>query len=120
VKITLQSVNCEIGSNRVFIPPPEPLAQTVFSNVCFAVPVGTVYTLRDEAGLELVVPAGTQVPLRFNQGVLDAGDPPASAPQGRIEGTFPRWTISIDDGGNTGGLGEPDFTDVVLLVEATP
>jgi hypothetical protein len=37
-----------------------------------------------------------------------------------VEGTFPLWTIYFEDGGNPGGAGEPDFTDVVLKVEAVP
>jgi len=35
-----------------------------------------------------------------------------------VTGTFPNWTINFEDGDNAGGEGEPDFTDVVLGVEA--
>jgi hypothetical protein len=30
------------------------------------------------------------------------------------------WVINIDDGGNTGRAGEPDFDDLVLSVTLTP
>jgi hypothetical protein len=51
--------------------------------------------------------------------VGEPGDPPRVPPQIRIEGTYPDWTLSIDDGGNTGRPGEPDFNDLVLAVHAT-
>jgi hypothetical protein len=36
----------------------------------------------------------------------------------RLEGSFPDWTITIDDGGNPEGQNEPDFNDVIVAVHA--
>jgi PKD repeat protein len=118
IAITLTSEDCEIGGNRLFIPPPEPRAQTVFFNVCSVVPPETV-TLIDPAGAPLILEAGTLLPIQFHRGNPDPEDPPAGAPAGRIESTSANnWTISIDDGGN---IAAPrDFTDAVLSVVATP
>ena len=115
VKITLASEDCEIGNNTVLIPPPEPRAQIVFANVCNQ-PVPLEYTLVDPAGAELILEAGTQLPIVFRRG----SDPVAIAPQARFttSGTN-SWSISVDDGGNPTGPGEPDFADVVLTVTAT-
>jgi hypothetical protein len=60
--------------------------------------------------------AGTQARILFHQGVSNRALNP---PQGRVEGTFPNWTISYEDGDHPGAPGEPDFTDLVLGVEAT-
>ena len=39
--------------------------------------------------------------------------------EGRLEGTFPNWTISYEDGDHPDAPGEPDFADLVLGVQAT-
>jgi PKD repeat protein len=120
VSITLTSVSCEIGGNRLFIPPPKPRAQTIFTNVCSQVPPQE-YTLRDDTGATLVFDAGTQLPIQFHQGTLAPTDPPHDPPAGHIASpSANNWTINIDDGGNKGGPGEPDFTDAILTVVATP
>jgi len=41
-------------------------------------------------------------------------------PEGRVEGTWPNWTLSFEDGDHPGAPGEPDFSDVVIGVTATP
>ena len=114
--ITLDQLSCELNS-RVTVRPP--YAQTAFFNVCFQ-PQGATYTLRDAGGLPRVFEAGTQVVIRFTRGEPGLGEPPAGPPAANLTGTGPNWTISVDDGGNTGGPGEPDFTDVVMSVDATP
>lgn len=116
LSVTLTGISCELGSSRVFIPPPEPAAQTVFTNVCFRA-VGSQQTLLDNAGAALVFEAGAQVHIRFQRGT---GDPPPGSPQGNVVAGASTWTINIDDGGNPGGPGEPDFNDVVLTIQATP
>jgi PKD repeat protein len=115
VMITLESEDCEIGNNNVLIPPPEPRAQAVFFNVC-NLPTPQQYTLVDQAGANLVFEAGTQLPIVFRRGA----DPVAGPPQAQftVNGAN-SWTIDIDDGGNPGGPGEPDFADAVLTVTAT-
>ena len=61
--------------------------------------------------------AGTQARIRFTQGDTNR---PVNPPEGRLEGTFPDWTISFEDGDHPGAAGEPDFSDVVIGVHATP
>jgi hypothetical protein len=118
VQITLTGVSCELGAQRVFIPAPIGPKQ-VFGNVCSRT-AGEVYTLTDGTGAPRVLEAGTVLPVRFEQGDPDVGDPAVGTPAGTVDGTFGTWTISIDDGGNPTGAGEPDFTDVILTVQATP
>jgi len=122
VQITLISVSCELGGNRLFVPPPKPRAQTIFTNLCSQIPP-QVYTLKDDTGADLVFEAGTQLPIQFHRGEPDigGGDPPAGIPQAHLEPTSATaWTINIDDGGDPTGVGEPDFTDVILSVELIP
>jgi PKD repeat protein len=115
VMITLESEDCEIGNNNVLIPPPGERAQTVFFNVCnLATP--QQYTLVNDSGAEMVFEAGSQLPIVFRRGA----DPVAGPPQAQFTSTGTNtWSISIDDGGNPGGPGEPDFADAVLTVTAT-
>jgi PKD repeat protein len=118
VKLALTQLSCELN-NRITVRPP--YAQTAFFNVCFQ-PVGAEYTLKAVGGLPQIFEAGTQVVLRFTRGEPDigGGDPPAGPPAARVDGGFPNWTVSVDDGGNTGGVGEPDYADVIFTVVATP
>ena len=118
VIITLTSNDCELGANRFDIVTPR--AQTIFFNGCLETQEGTQDQLRDATGAPMVFEAGTQITTRFTQGVPDAGDPPVGTPAINVEGTFPTWILNIDDGGNAGGAGEPNFTDLVLTMEATP
>jgi hypothetical protein len=66
-----------------------------------------------------VFTAGTAIALRFTQGIAGPGDPATGDPGIQIGGTYPNWTLNIDDGGAAGTQGEPDFNDVVLSVQAT-
>jgi PKD repeat protein len=114
VTITLDSEDCEIGNNNVLIPPPGERAQTVFFNVC-NLPTPQERTLIDDAGAEMVFPAGTQLPILFRRGA----DPIAVAPEAQISNTGANtWRINVDDGGNPGTA--RDFDDVILTVTATP
>ncbi len=115
VRINLSSIDCELGGR---VESPSPRFQSIFFNVC-AQTLPQTRRLLDATGAPLVVAAGTQVKIRFVQREPDPIDPPTGPPAAHLEGTFPNWTISIDDGGNVGGTGEPDFTDVVLTVQAT-
>lgn len=117
VKLTLTGVSCELGASRINITQPLP-AKLAFGNVCSKA-VGTEYTIPDAVGAPMVFEAGTQVVVRFTQGVGDPGDPALGVPRANLGGTSPTWTISIEDGGNPGGPNEPDFNDVVLVVQAT-
>jgi hypothetical protein len=71
----------------------------------------------DEA---FIYEAGSQTAILFRQGTPDAGEPAPNLAVGQVTGTFPSWTINWEDGDNPGAPGEPDFTDVVLQVEALP
>jgi PKD repeat protein len=118
ITITLAAEDCELDGNLIHIPPPgADMAQNVFTNVCHAQPVGTQRTLSTEAGAPLIFEAGSQLHVRLRRGT---GTPTPGAPAGNITGTSPTWTINFDDGGNPGGPGEPDFTDVVLTVQSNP
>ena len=116
VTVTLSSVNCELGASSITKPAPN--GAQVFGNVCTRT-AGEEYTFVDGTGAPRVFEVGP-LTLRFTQGVADPGDPAVGPPAGEIEGTFGSWNISIDDGGNPTGPGEPDFSDVILAVEATP
>jgi len=74
-------------------------------------------------GLPAVFQAGTQLRIIFVQGnVTDPlTDPPVGPPAARLSGSSTAgWIMNIDDGGNTGRAGEPDFDDLVLQVQASP
>jgi PKD repeat protein len=114
VKITLTGSDCELLNNKVSVE--QPRRQVVLFNVCSKTPP-IEYTVTDAAGAPMVFEAGAQLQILFTQGT---GTPVPGAPAARLEGTSPSWTISVDDGGNPTGPGEPDFTDVVLAVQATP
>jgi hypothetical protein len=38
----------------------------------------------------------------------------------RASGQFPNWTLVYEDGEHHGGAGEPDFSDLVMTMAATP
>jgi PKD repeat protein len=113
LKLTLLGINCDI-SDKISTPPP--IGDQMFLGVC-------QHTVGDAIGIfggefdELwVYEAGTQARIWFTQGKSTHSlNPPA----GHLEGTFPDWTLSFEDGDHPGAPGEPDFTDVVVGVHAT-
>ena len=115
VKIVVQSEACELSGNKIDVIAPR--AQTAFFNLCNRTP-GEEYTVLDAAGAPLVFDASTILALRFTQGPQGT-NPPVSDPGIQISGSYPTWTLNIDDGGAAGTPGEPDFNDVVLSVQAT-
>jgi PKD repeat protein len=114
--ITLNSTSCEIGGNRVAIALPR--RQNVFFNVC-SQQIGQQFTVKDANGAAWVFNPGDQLQIEFTQGQVLPPDPTPVPPSGTIAGTSPSWTVTIEDGGNPNGVGEPDFNDVVLGVQAT-
>jgi hypothetical protein len=62
--------------------------------------------------------AGTQARIWFTQGTARPGEPTRGPPAGQLSGNFPDWTLSFDDGDNAGAPGEPNFTDLVVGVQA--
>jgi PKD repeat protein len=116
VKIAVVSRSCELGGNKLSITAPRP--QTAFFNLCSEV-VGTEYTITNATGGAQVFEQGSTLALRFTQGTADPGDPASGDPGIEIDGGYPGWTLNVDDGGNAGAQGEPDFNDAVLSVTAT-
>ena len=118
VKITIVSQDCELSGNKLTVTPAGQSEQTAFFNLCNRAP-GEEYEVKDATGLApLTFTAGSTVPLRFHQGPQGT-NPPVSDPGIQVTGTFPNWTLNIDDGGAAGTAGEPDFNDVVISVTAT-
>ena len=115
VTLTLTGEDCQLTGNNVVVL--QPYSQNAFFNTCSMTP-GAQYTLKDANGAIQVVSAGV-LRIRLHQGTPGVGSPTPTAPAARLDGTYPNWTMSIDDGGNPGGPGEPDFTDVVLSIQAT-
>jgi PKD repeat protein len=114
VTITVTDRNCELIGNRLEIT--RPVQKIAFFHLCNRT-IGETYTIKDNAGANIVFEAGTQFTTRFVQGTAAAGNPTPQAPEIRSEGSFPVWTLRIDDGG------APDLPrndDIVLTVTATP
>jgi PKD repeat protein len=114
--VTLTDENCELGGNEFHIRAPLSARQVIFFNGC-NVDDGTQYVVDDAAGAPIVFEAGTQVQTQFRQGTPDPTDPPVTFPVGTVEGSFPEWTIRIDDGG---AAHLPRNDDLVLTITATP
>jgi PKD repeat protein len=120
VKISIVSKDCELAGDKLTVNdrPGQQTEQTAFFNLCNRSP-GEEYTVLNESRTApLVLDAGSTLPLRFHQGP-QGNNPPVSDPGIRITGSYPNWTLNIDDGGAAGTPGEPDFNDVVLSVQAT-
>jgi PKD repeat protein len=113
--VTLISRDCELAGNRLAIT--APIQQTIFSNGCSAPLPFTPVTLNGP-NPDKSFDAGTQIQAQFTQGVGDPTDPTRGPPAIQLTGTFPDWTLNIDDGGNPGGAGEPDYNDLVVTVHA--
>jgi PKD repeat protein len=118
VTITLTSRDCELKPNQFRIREPLRARQLIFFNGCLQ-PAGTQYPIDDDSGTLIVFQPGERIETQFIQGNADPEDPPKGAAQATIEGTYPTWTIRIDDGGDPTGTGEPDFDDIVLTIRAT-
>ncbi|HKU61415.1 MAG TPA: PKD domain-containing protein [Gemmatimonadales bacterium] len=113
LRVTILGVSCDLGE-QVNTPPP--IWDLLFINVCRQT-VGYsdwIWASNDQG--KWLYQAGTQARIWFQQGVSNHALNPA---EGRLEGTFPSWTIRYEDGDHPGTPGEPDFTDLVLGVEAT-
>ena len=113
LRVTIRGVSCDLGL-QVSTPPP--IYDWIFVNACKKV-VGDsdwIWASNDQG--KWLYQAGTQARIWFNQGATNRAVNP---PEARLEGTFPSWTISYEDGDHPGAPGEPDFTDFVLGVEAT-
>jgi PKD repeat protein len=117
VKIRLVSEACELAGNKIEVTLPR--AQTAFFNLCNRT-AGEEYVVKDaDNTTPTVFAAGTPIALRFTQGTPGPLDPPTGDPGIQITGSYPNWTLNVDDGGAAGTPNEPDFNDVILSVQAT-
>jgi PKD repeat protein len=111
VTVTLTSSDCEAEGNTFVIL--EPVLDTLFTDGCNTPEPGT-----PDATFELdngtVFTAGTEITAEVISGLPDQDNPPTV----RVVGGFPSWTLEFDDG--RGGVGEPDFNDLVITVTANP
>jgi hypothetical protein len=120
ITVTVQSTLCKFNGNTFIMPSPAiSPADTLFKDGCKhkLVPEGTVYTINGP-NPDKSFAAGSHVNGQFVQGHQRPGDPPKGPPATRVTGSFPDWTVAIDDGGNLGGVGEPNFTDIILTLHA--
>ena len=121
VKIRVESEACELAGNKLTVTLPGDTEQTAFFNLCNQL-AGAEYTIlapgNPRSAPYVFAPSST-VPIRFHQGPQGT-NPPVSDPGIQVTGTYPNWTLNIDDGGAAGTPGEPDFNDVVVSVTATP
>jgi PKD repeat protein len=111
VTVTIVSNQCELGGSRFDII--SPIRQNVFFNGCLAGISGTVVTLNgpDNGKFD----GGTSIVAKFTPGTAGPTDPIPGPSLIRVEGSFPKWTLHIDDGG---APALPRNDDIVLLVEA--
>jgi PKD repeat protein len=118
IKLKLLGISCDLAHERVVIPPP--IGDQVFLSVCDRVVGDSTKIFGGPEDEAIIFEAGSQAVIRFVQGDQPVGGPTLAAPSAQLTGTFPNWTINFEDGENPGTPGEPDFSDVVLGVEAVP
>jgi PKD repeat protein len=118
IKLKLLGVSCALQGERVVIPPPS--SDQVFLTVCLRAVGDSTKIFGGTSDRAFIFEAGSQVTIRFVQGTPGPGEPTPAAPAGLLTGSFPNWVINFEDGANPGAADEPDFTDVVLGVDAVP
>ena len=113
LKTTLLGVSCDLVEK---LSTPPPVGDQMFLSVCnnkVGDAIGIFGGRLDELW---IYQSGTQARIWFTQGNASHALNP---PEGHLEGTFPDWTLSFEDGDHPGAPGEPDFTDVVVGIHAT-
>lgn len=113
LKVTLLGINCDLPQ-RITTPPP--VGDQLFIAVCDRQVGEAIGIFGGRLDDLWVYQSGTQARIWFIQGDSKR---PLNPPEGRLEGNFPDWTISIEDGDHPGTEGEPDFSDLVFGVRAT-
>jgi PKD repeat protein len=112
VTATIVSSECSAKGNQVVIT--APVQQTMFADGC-ADPVGVAVPVNN-GGNKFA--AGTNIEVAVLSG-LSGTTGLVFPPSIRVTGDFAKgWTLTFDDG--SGGSGEPDFNDLVILIKATP
>jgi PKD repeat protein len=112
VTVTIVSNQCELGGSRFDILSHN--QQNVTYNGCLASEKGRVITLNG-TNQDKTYDAGAALVAKFTPGTAGPTDPIPGPSLIRVEGSFPKWTLHIDDGG---APALPRNDDIVLLVEA--
>lgn len=98
-KVVLNSASCDAHGNLFRIT--APVAQTLTSDGCY-----------DQPGKQITFsaafPAGTEISAEVVAPLL------ANPPQLRVSGSYPEWTLTYEDGGDS------DFNDLVMTLTALP
>jgi PKD repeat protein len=110
VRVTITSLDCTADGNTLIITAPDP-DEEVFNDGCSET-AGAFFDLNNGAAYA----AGTELRAQMISG---SDDPNRIAPQLRVTGTYPSWTLEFDDGEDPTGPGEPDFNDIIMTVVAT-
>jgi PKD repeat protein len=111
VRVTITSLDCTAEGNTLVITEPDDPDTIVFDDGC-SLTAGDFFDLNGGAQYA----AGTELRAQMISG---SDDPERIAPQLRVTGTYPTWTLEFDDGEDPTGPGEPDFNDIVMTVTAT-
>jgi PKD repeat protein len=118
IKLKLIGVDCRLNGEKITIPPPS--GDQVFLGVCGRSVGDSTKIYGGPGDSAFVYLAGSQVRIKFTQGTPRLHDPEPGPPAGQLTGTFPSWVIHFEDGANPDDPSEPDFSDVVLQVDAVP
>jgi PKD repeat protein len=113
LKLTLLGVSCELVEK---LSTPPPIGDQMFLSVCNNHAGDAIGIFGGRLDELWVYQAGSQARIWFTQGNASHALNP---PEGHLEGTFPDWTLSFEDGDHPGAPGEPDFTDIVVGIHAT-
>jgi PKD repeat protein len=114
LRLTVNAVSCRLDQK---ISAPPPAGDQMFLAVCGRKVGDTTRIFGGTLDELWVYQAGGQARIWFTRAPSNRVLNP---PEGRVEGTWPNWTLSFEDGDNPGAPGEPDFSDVVIGVTATP
>ncbi len=118
MKVTILGLNCDIPGQRFVTPPP--IGDQMFLDICSKAVGNSIGIFGGPLDELIVYEAGSQVIVRFAQGFATSEHPTLVTPAATFEGTFPDWTMHFEDGSESGEPGEPDFTDLVIGLHATP
>jgi PKD repeat protein len=108
VTVTLQSRSCDAHGDTFRMTQPVP--ETLFTDGCYDPEAGTAFDLQNGA----VFSAGTHLQAEMVSGATNQ----VTAPAIHVSGSYPTWTLTFDDG--VGGVGEPDYNDLIMTVTANP
>ena len=114
LRLTVNGVSCSLDQK---ISAPPPAGDQMFLAVCNRKVGDTTRIFGGTLDELWVYEAGSQARIWFTRANSTRVLNP---PEGRVEGSWPNWTLSFEDGDNPGAPGEPDFSDVVIGVTATP